>query len=200
MATPQTDQRMTADEFWDRYAWPDDRVVGDRELRDGVVVEGEVPSYRHQKTLLWLTNALDPWVRAKGGRTWTNGGLRLAVHEVREPDLMAWWSQQSFDPDAMFTAVPDLVVEVVSPQPRDVRRDREEKLAEYCAFGIPHYWIVEPIHRVFEAYLRQRQLMTGGSRLLLWEYARYELATSGIVRPLVGPVLDLDVLWASVEQ
>ena len=195
MATPQTEQRMTADVFWETYQWSDDRRVGDRELCDGVVVEGEVPSYRHQKTLLWLTNALDPWVRAKGGRTWTNGGLRLAAHEVREPDLMAWWSGQPFDLDGMFTAVPDLVIEVVSPQPRDVRRDREEKRADYCTHKIPWYWIVEPIHRTFEECHRRRRGQT-------WLYERTVLATSGRVVTLMerGPVLDLDALWASVER
>jgi len=195
MATPQTAERITADEFWDRYAWPDDRRVGDRELRDGVVVEGEVPSYRHQAALLSMHSVLDPWVRAKGGHVWMNAGLRLAPSEVREPDLMAWWSNQPWDPDRLFTAVPDLVIEVVSPLPRDVRRDREEKLRDYCTHKIPWYWIVEPIHRTFEEYHRRRRGQT-------WLYERMQLSCFGTVRTLMerGPVLDLDALWASLEQ
>ena len=195
MATPQTVERMTAETFWETYQWSDDRRVGDRELRDGVVVEGEVPSYRHQAALLSMHSVLDPWVRAKGGHVWMNAGLRLAPSEVREPDLMAWWSNQPWDPDRLFTAVPDLVIEVVSPQPRDVRRDREEKRADYCRAKIPYYWIVEPIHRVFEECHRRRRGQT-------WLYERTVLATSGRVVTLMerGPVLDLDGLWASVEQ
>jgi len=195
MATPQTATRMTAEDFWDRYAYPDDREVGDRELWDGVVVEGEVPSYRHQATLRWIHAALEPWVLAKGGRTWSNGGLRLGPHDVREPDLMAWWSGQPFDLDGIFTAVPDLVVEIVSPRPRDVTRDREEKRAEYCTHKIPWYWIVEPIHRTFEEYHRIRRGQT-------WLYERTQLMSFGKIRTLMerGPVLDLDALWASVEQ
>jgi Uma2 family endonuclease len=201
MATAQPQSRMTAEEFWDRYQEREDhpcdpeRGFRDVELWDGVVVEGEVASYRHQKTLTWLEVTLDPWVRAKGGRTWNDGGVKFGPHDVRGPDLMVWWSGQPFDPDGMFRATPDLVVEVVSPQPRDVRRDREEKLIDYCAHGIPHYWIVEPIHRVFEAYLRT----SVASRR--WEYRRSGLWTSGVIEVLgfKGLTLDLDACWRAGE-
>ena len=38
----------------------------------------------------------------------------------------------------------DLVMEVVSPDPRDRDRDYHEKRNEYAASGIPEYWIVDP--------------------------------------------------------
>ena len=38
---------------------------------------------------------------------------------------------------------PALVVEVVSPN--QAKRDYEDKRSEYCARGIPEYWIVDPI-------------------------------------------------------
>src|SRR5215468_9533572 len=175
MATPQTVQRMTAEAF---EAFVEDERTrdrsGDLELVEGVVVGGEMPNFRHQTILRALENVLEPWARAKGGGTWANPELRLGVHDVRQPDLIAWWSGQSVPLDGMMRAVPDLVVEVISALPRDVRRDREEKRAQYCAFGVPHYWIVEPIHRAFEEYHRRRRGQT-------WLYERTLLVAFGTV-------------------
>jgi|SRR5215813_3310989 len=201
MATPQTAERMTADEFEVAFgeseredrATPDG--IPDLELVDGVVVEGEMPNRRHQYVLTWLHHHVHPWACAKGGGSWINAEMRLSPCDVREPDLIAWWSGQDVPLDGQMRAVPDLVVEVISPRPRDVRRDREEKLAEYCAHKIPWYWIVEPIHRTFEEYHRRRRGQT-------WLYDRAQLSCFGRVRTLMerGPTLDLDALWASVEQ
>src|SRR5262245_55332029 len=197
MATPQTDQQMTAEAFADTYPEREDRPAwsmagADLELWDGVVVEGEVPGFRHQQTVLWLANAIEPWVRAKGGRTWTDADLKIGPRDLRRPDLIAWWNAQPFHPDRVFDAVPNLVIEVVSPQPRDVERDRQVKFIDYCVAGIPHYWIVEPLHRVFEAYHR-RQV---GQE---WTYTRTGLATTGVIGVYGFPnlMLDLDACWAA---
>jgi len=196
METSQTIARITAEEF---QAVLDVREAqgrpGDLELVDGVMVEGEMPNQRHQRVLIPLVNQLDPWVRAKGGGTWMSPELRLTPYDVRQPDLIAWWSGQDVPLDGMMRAVPDLAVEVISPQPRDVRRDREEKPAQYCAFGIPHYWTIEPLHRVVEIYPPQ---MIPGKKG--WEYRRVAAETRGIIEPPAGPRLDLDALWTYVER
>lgn len=207
MATPQAHERMTAEEFWDRYQEREDHPLTERgfvdvELWDGVVVEGEVPLYRHQKTRHWLEDVLSPWVRTRGGYVWSEAELQFGPYDVRRPDLMVFWSGQPLDPDHAFTAVPDLVIEIVSPQPRDVRRDREQKVIDYCAHGIPHYWIVEPIHRAFEAYLRQMIKEPGiGGQARGWEYRRTVLATTGTIEVLgfTGLTLDLDACWRAGE-
>jgi Uma2 family endonuclease len=194
-------ERMTAAEFEAAFGESEreDRAPGtDLELVDGGVVEGEMPNRRHQIVLHRLENLLEPWARAKGGGTWANPELRLGEHDVRQPDLIAWWSGQPVPMDGQMHAVPDLIVEVLSPRPRDVIRDREEKLAQYCAFGVPHYWTVEPIHRVFETYLRKQVRTSDGKQG--WRYDRMLLATSGTVTPLVGPaLLDLDALWRDLD-
>ena len=51
-----------------------------------------------------------------------------------------------------FEGVPDLIVEVVSPDSES--RDRVEKFAEYEAAGVPEYWLPDPFLRTFEAYTR----------------------------------------------
>jgi len=48
---------------------------------------------------------------------------------------------------------PALVVEVVSPN--QAKRDYEDKRSEYCARGIPEYWIIDPIlQKVTVLYLK----------------------------------------------
>jgi Uma2 family endonuclease len=196
-AEPQP-QRMTAEEFDAAFGESEreDRCTEagcpDLELVDGVVVEGEMPNRRHQIVLGELYQQIRSWARAKGGGVWMNPDLRLGEHDVREPDLIAWWSRQSVPLDGQMRAVPDLVVEIVSARPRDVRRDREEKLAQYCAFGIPHYWTVEPLHRVVEVYLRLHAT-TG------WEYGRRHLATTGSIEVFKGLTLDLDACWRAAD-
>jgi Uma2 family endonuclease len=44
---------------------------------------------------------------------------------------------------------PDLAVEVVSPA--SVHRDRARKFVFYAEFGVPEYWIVDPLQRTFDA-------------------------------------------------
>ena len=41
----------------------------------------------------------------------------------------------------------DLVMEIVSPDPKSRRRDFEEKALEYAQAGIPEYWIIDPEQR-----------------------------------------------------
>ena len=47
-------------------------------------------------------------------------------------------------------SAPDLVVEVVSPSSGSV--DRGKKAARYRDFGVPEYWVVDPVGRTIEVY------------------------------------------------
>jgi Uma2 family endonuclease len=86
---------------------------------------------------------------------------------------------------------PDIAIEVVSPSRRDERRDREEKLGEYAAFGIRWYWIVDPERRTVEIHA-----LDGGSYVLAVE------GSAGVIESVPGCpglLLDLDVLWSKAD-
>jgi Uma2 family endonuclease len=87
---------------------------------------------------------------------------------------------------------PDIVVEVVSPSPRDERRDRIEKMDEYAAFGDRYYWILDPSLQSLEVF-----------ELLGGRYARAARATEGRMDPVPGCrglVIELDALWEELSR
>jgi len=68
-----------------------------------------------------------------------------------EPDLIFF--RRGNEPqsgDKLFTGVPDLVIEVLSPKTRRV--DQGTKLEIYQEAGIPEYWLVDPLSRTVVIY------------------------------------------------
>lgn len=87
---------------------------------------------------------------------------------------------------------PDIVVEVVSPSPRDERRDRIEKMDEYAAFGVRFYWLFDPSIQSLEIF------GLTGSR-----YARAARATEGALHHVPGCeglTIDLDEIWDEISE
>jgi len=172
--------RSTTVEEWG--ALPED---DDRELVDGTLVEPEVAGFAHGHVVALLTAQLLAHFRPRGG--WVVGdGVRVALGERRGrvPDA-AVFLERPF-PTGLVDAIPAIVVEVLSPGPTNVRRDRIAKVDEYAARGIPQYWIVDPEACTLEIYVLQ-----GGV------YARVAAADHGVLRvPEHGLELDVDDLFA----
>jgi Uma2 family endonuclease len=55
------------------------------------------------------------------------------------------------DDDAWY-GPPDLVVEVISPSPAGVQRDRVTKFRLYERVGVREYWLVDPLARIVEVF------------------------------------------------
>lgn len=160
---------------------------------DGWLVEEEVSSVLHEILVGWFIAALREWIVPLGGCV-LGSEFKLAVSSGRgrKSDVCAFLPGRRPSLDApVAESPPDIAIEILSGRPRDIRRDRVEKLSEYAAFGVRHYWIVDPKARTVEFF----ELRGGG-------YAHALAASDGRVSPpdLPGLVLDLDALWAEIDR
>jgi Uma2 family endonuclease len=164
------------------------------ELVDGRLVEEEGPDAVHEVIVAWVIRVLGGWLIPQGGLV-LGSEAKYAVSAVsgRKPDASAYMPRSRKPPRrGTLHAPPDIMVEVVSPTPRDARRDRVEKLHEYASFGVRWYWIIDPQERTLEL------LELGTDR----RYVHARSAADGIVGSipgLEGLSLDLDALWSEVE-
>lgn len=177
-------------------AWADLDEDAEGELVDGMLVEEEVPTFVHETIVIFLGALLRAWARPKpillGG---SEGKFAVAPRRGRKPDLFAYLPGSKRPPmNASISHLPpDILVEVVSARPRDVRRDRVEKLTEYAKFGVKTYWIVDPAARTFEIMLLDAE----------GHYSHRVSRSEGRIEevPLCeGLVIDLDALWTELDQ
>lgn len=181
--------KMSLEEW---YALPEDEPG---ELVDGRLVEEEVSSYVHEFLVLLLGRIIGDWVLPRGGFIGgSNAKLKVAPQRGRKPDLTVYFPGSQPPPAAGLIEVPpDIAVEIVSASPRDVKRDRVDKMVDYAAFGIRYYWIVDPPNLTLEIF----ELKPGSC------YACVLKATDGTVEPTPGCdglKIDLDALWHDVER
>lgn len=149
-ATIAPPQKFTYEEL---RAMDDDTL---RELHDGEIFEMPSPSLNHQKIIARIAEFLLRWKIANGGEYFLSPvDLHVSSDEYFIPDLCFYGAhkmasgQVERDPNRL-TVAPDLIVEVISPS--TARNDRVRKLRAYADFGVPFYWIVDPIERSFTAY------------------------------------------------
>jgi Uma2 family endonuclease len=179
---------MTLEEWADL----DEDVEG--ELVDGALEEEEMPSLLHELAVAWLIRTVGAWVRRRKGYV-AGSETKVAVgpRRGRKPDVVVFL-HGTLPPlgEALVRTAPHLVIEVVSPRPRDTRRDRIDKLSDYARAGIRYYWILDPQLRVLEI-------------LELADSGRYQVALSAgrgrrRIAGCPGLTLNLDGLWAELDE
>jgi Uma2 family endonuclease len=174
------------------WAALDEDVEG--ELVDGALEEEEVPSFLHEIVVAWLVATLAPWARRRRGRvTPSEAKLAIGPRRGRKPDLTVFLAGRmpALD-DVLVRVPPHLVVEVTSPRPRDARRDRVEKPADYARARVAYYWIVDPELRSLEVF----ELGRDGRYTLALAAGRGRVRVPGCP----GLTLDLDALWTEVDE
>lgn len=161
------------------------------ELVDGHLVEEEMANFAHEICVVWLCARFDAWTDTSGAMVGgSEGKFKVSELRGRKPDLFVYLkgSPRPGAKDTLFTTPPDIVMEVVSPRPRDVRRDRVQKPDEYAAFGVRFCWLLDPSNRSLEIL----ELRADG------RYARALAAEGGRLENVPGCpglALDLDALW-----
>lgn len=185
---PPGDRPMTVD------AWADLDEDQEGELVDGRLVEEEASDSPHEVIVMWLTEVLLAYLRQRNGRLLgSESKFAVSARRGRKPDLSVYLSRdQKLPRRGALRVPPDIIIEVVSPTPRDGRRDRVEKTSEYAAFGARWYWIVDPRLRTVEI------LGLGADG----HYAIQKSAVDGsfAVPGCEGLVLDLDGMWRELDE
>lgn len=119
------------------------------DFRDGFLEFFSVPTWSHEWIQDFLHDRLKEFVRPrKLGYTAGSGGkIRMRTGLIREPDVKFLQYEKIPNPSAPSDSA-DLVMEIVSPDHKDRKRDFIEKRSDYEETGIPEYWIVDPENEV----------------------------------------------------
>jgi Uma2 family endonuclease len=135
-------------------AAPDDGLR--RELLGGDLYVSPAPSPRHQRAVRDLLIALDAYAKKHGGEALV-APLDVVFSQIDavEPDVVYFTTERlSIIGDKNVQGAPSLLVEVLSPSSSDV--DPGRKLETYAKFGVPEYWIIDPVTKTTLAHAQPR--------------------------------------------
>jgi len=143
------DPRVTFAELQQR---PDD---GRRyELYDGEVIVVPSPFPRHQRVAMHVGEVLEEYERTHGGTTFDIPiDIVFTEHDVVQSDVVYFRQErrQLIRDWEATRAAPDLAIEVLSRSTE--ARDRGRKMQLLARFGVPEYWIVDPLNNTLEIYI-----------------------------------------------
>lgn len=168
-----------------------DEVHG--ELVDGVLEEEEVTTRFHDALGGYLFAFFWAWVRPRGGAVFVpDAKYGVSARRGRKPDVSVFFRAKDVKGAERVTLVPpDIAIEVITPTPRDQRRDRVDKRREYARFGIRWYWLID-------ASIRAVEILELGPK----GYIHIADGETGKLRVpgCRGLVLDLDELWSEGDR
>jgi Uma2 family endonuclease len=126
------------------------------EIIDGELHVPKAPHSYHQVVAGRIPARLDTWgITHATGLTIAAPGIVLDDEDNLIPDVI-WISNarlaMALGEDGKLHALPELVVEVLSPGAANERRDREDKRLVYGRGGVQEYWIVDWQRRTLEVY------------------------------------------------
>lgn len=119
------------------------------ELIDGEAHVTPAPSPFDQRLVLRFARALQDQLAQEMEVFVAPVDVILSPHDVLQPDLVVVANPAQVSERGVEGA-PSLVIEILSPA--TTIYDRTTKSQRYAAFGIPHYWIVDPMTRSLEGY------------------------------------------------
>jgi Uma2 family endonuclease len=129
------------------------------EVIDGELVRKAMPAAEHGDAQSALVARLKgPFQRRPGGKQpggwwiFTEVEVEFTEVEVYRPDVVGWRRERAPERPrgTPIRLRPDWVCEVLSPS--NPGTDRVKKLNRYHQFGVPHYWIVDPIEETLSVF------------------------------------------------
>ncbi len=112
----------------------------------------------HREIRRYLQLLLEAYLEVKpiGSVRHSPFNMRISERKIaRKPDIMLVLGANASNLTARFMDGPaDICIEVVSPE--SVARDHGEKFAEYEAFGVREYWIIDPLRNESRFYRADR--------------------------------------------
>lgn len=163
------------------------------EIVSGVLHAHPRPAARHAVASSALGGELfNPFQRGRGGP----GGWWIIdepeIHLERDtlvlvPDLAGWRKERmpTLPDDHRFELAPDWICEILSPSTE--RYDREEKMDAYGEHGVAFAWLVDPIKRRLEVFVRKGDA---------WDNAaKFEGDKSVSAPPFEAVPIELAALW-----
>ena len=164
------------------------------EYTDGRLEFLASPTEIHESMVQFLYFALHEFVENQklGKVRWTGIRLRIRPRKIRLPDIIFLQKDHFHARHNRAWDGADLVMEVVSDDPKDRQRDYEEKLLDYAEAKVAEYWIVD-----FERRLVTVHRLDGDRYIVDGEYRPAEQAHSKL---LSGFSIDVAHLFAAAEE
>lgn len=161
------------------------------EVTDGVeeVVNGEIrimppAKLKHAYIIDYLHTSLKDQLKGQPVRALASS-LGLVIRKSpltsRVPDIAVFREEGKIELDGYLHSAPQLLVEVLSPA--NTRRERQEKLDDYSAIGVPEVWIVSPEARTVEIL----RLQDGRLRTTA-------ILAEGLLKPALFPDVQVDIV------
>ncbi|MBC7784223.1 MAG: Uma2 family endonuclease [Burkholderiales bacterium] len=128
------------------------------ELGEGAVEVSEIPNLEHGRVVEFLRDLVAIYKHENPGIIdYSSGGSDSKVlielnESERHPDLSIYCKAPPQLKQPWDLWVPEIVVEVVSESSR--KRDYDVKPAEYLAFGVKEYWIIDPVKKILVVNIR----------------------------------------------
>ena len=164
------------------------------EFTDGRLEFLPMPTEIHESMVEFLYFALREFVEKQklGKVRWTGIRLRIRPRKIRLPDVIFLHKDHFHARHNRAWDGADLVMEVVSEDPKDRERDYQKKLLDYAEAKVAEYWIVD-----YEQRLVTVHRLDAGRYLINGEYRPGEQAPSKL---LPGMSIDVANLFAACDD
>ena len=123
------------------------------EIHGGELVVVAAPLARHQIAVFEIAALLHDYGKRAGGRALTAPfDIVFDEYDVVQPDVVFFRAERSHlvQLDVVTRAAPDIAVEVLSPSTASI--DRGRKMEMFARYGVPEYWIVDPVRLEIEVH------------------------------------------------